>query len=95
MLADQRKIRWRRLRGDGVKLVALLFAPLGEGVLLALVVPLIRAGLGLGQTLIRVRVRELALTLALNLTPNPHLELLGVRVGDGLDLMRVRAGVRP
>ena len=50
MLADQRKIRWRRLRGDGVKLVALLFAPLGEGVLLALVVPLIRAGLGLGQT---------------------------------------------
>ena len=48
MLADQRKIRWRRLRGDGVKLVALLFAPLGEGVLLALVVQLVR---------VRVRVR--------------------------------------
>ena len=48
VITDQRKIRWRRLRGDGVKLVPLLFAPLGEGVLLALVVQLVR---------VRVRVR--------------------------------------
>ena len=79
-----------------MKLVALLFAPLGEGVLLALVVQLVRVRVRVrvmvrGRVTVRVRVRVLTLTL----TPNPHLELLGVRVGDVLDLMKVRAGVRP
>ena len=74
MITDQRKIRWRRLRGYGGKLVPLLFAPLGEGVLLALVVQLVRVRVrvrvrGRGRVTVRVRVRELTLTLTLALTP--------------------------